>query len=608
MEAFIRAGSISKTVGGKTLFQETTFDVYDTDCIGIIGPNGCGKTSLFRILLQDLVPDEGELWIKDNLKIRNLAQTPIKNMDVTIDQYVTKMAQNPALENKLKQYEKQLEDPSIYETDQYKIILDKINNLQIQVNQEKNEIKIKAIYTILKEIKFNKISFDEPIKNLSGGERQKLALAAILAQPEQCNILLLDEPTNHLDIETIEWLENMLVDMPCAVLIISHDEYLLDNLVDRVFDFQGKSIEIFDANYETYQEQNKIRLEQRHHEYKKAVSKQKQQEMKIKKMTRRNRYNKQIKSKLKRIEKYKQIANPVLKKYLLRFQFQTVFKSGKNIADGTNISKQFDETIILKDAHFEIFSGNKIGLIGPNGCGKTTFLKILTGEEPLVEGTIHMSGGVRWGYFDQGHLSLKKENTLIAEVLRGHHDLNENDAKALLGQFNFKEDMVSNTVGMLSGGEQARLALLKLLMKPYNFLILDEPTNHMDMASKKAIESALQIYKGTVIAVSHDRTFMDNVADTIFFMDEQQIKDYPGNYTMFRQQRQKELVGKEGGISDRNLAYLSKAGLTKYKVTKTFTEWKSKTKHKVGDVVYIGDHNRQVYECAIQNGWIKSKK
>ena len=606
METIIRAGSISKTIGGKTLFQQTTFDVYDTDCIGIIGPNGCGKTSLFRILLQDLVPDEGELWIKEDISIRILQQTPIKNMDFTVDQYITKMAQNPKMEQQLHQYEKKLEDPAIYESDQYKTILDKINALQIRLNQEKNDVKIKAIYDLLKDIKFIKISFDEPIKNLSGGERQKLALAAVLAQPEQCDVLLLDEPTNHLDIETIEWLENRLVDMPCAVVIVSHDEYLLDNLVDRVFDFQGYNIEIFDVNYETYLEQNNIRLQQKHHEYKKAVSKQKQQDMKIKKMTRRNRYDKQIKSKLKRLEKIKHAENPVLKKYLLKFSFQNVFKSGKNIADGSGINKQFDDKIILKDAGFEIFSGQKIGLIGPNGCGKTTFLNLLTGKEPLKDGTIHMSSGVRWGYFDQGHLSIKKENTLIAEVLKDHHDLDENDAKAILGQFNFKKDKVYSTVGMLSGGEQARLALLKLLMKPYNFLILDEPTNHMDMTSKKAIESALEIYSGTVIAVSHDRTFMDNVADTIFFMDEHQIKDYPGNYTMFRLQRQKELVRK-GGMTDKSLAYLSKAGLTRYKVVKSFTEWNSRTKHKIGDIIYIGDHNEKIYECAIENGWIKEK-
>lgn len=608
MNELIRAGNISKMIGGTTLFQNTTFDVYENDCIGIIGSNGCGKTSLFRILLKELVPDEGELWIKDDLRIRILHQTPIKNLDLTIDQYIAKMSQNIETEQQLKQLEKQLEDPQIYESEQYQLILDKIHHLQIRLNQETNESKVQAIHQILKDIKFKDTSKDDPLNLLSGGERQKLALACVLAQPEQCDLLLLDEPTNHLDIETIEWLEQRIANIPCAIIIISHDEYLLDNLVDRVFDFQGESVEIFNTNYETYLDQNKLRMQRREQEYKKAVSMQKQQDMKIKKMTRRNRYDKQVKSKLKRLEKFKQIENPILKKYLLKFQFQTVFKSGKNIADGNNISKQFDETTILKDAQFEIFSGQKIGLIGPNGCGKTTFLKILTGEESYETGNIHMSGGVRWGYFDQGHLSLKKENTLVAEVLRGHTDLKETDAKALLGQFNFKEDAVYKTVGTLSGGEQARLSLLKLLMEPYNFLILDEPTNHMDMQSKKAIESALQTYAGTVIAVSHDRNFMDNITDTIFFIDEHNIKDYPGNYTMFKQQRSKELIQKEGGVTDKNLAYLSKAGLTKYKVKKSFTEWKTRTKHKVGDVIYIGDHNEKLYESAIRNGWIKTKK
>jgi len=221
---------------------------------------------------------------------------------------------------------------------------------------------------------------------------------------------------------------------------------------------------------------------------------------------------------MKRLKKLQHAENPIIKDYLLRFHFKNVFKSGKNIADGGNLSKSFGDTLILNDVSFEILSGQKIGLIGPNGCGKTTLLKMLTGAEKPDGGILNISRGARWGYFDQGHLSLNLDNTIIEEILRDQKDLKETDAKALLGQFNFRGNIVYNQVGKLSGGERARLAFLRLIMQPYNFLILDEPTNHMDLESKMAIEGALNSFNGTVIVVSHDRRFLDNVTDTTFLM------------------------------------------------------------------------------------------
>lgn len=321
----------------------------------------------------------------------------------------------------------------------------------------------------------------------------------------------------------------------------------------------------------------------------------------IKKITRRNRYNIQINSRMKQVEKLKRIENPVLKHYMLRFHFKTTVKSGKNIADGAGLSKYFGEKRILSNTNFEILAGQKIGLIGPNGCGKTTFLKLLTKEESPNQGTIHLSQGVKWGYFDQGHLSLTLENTLLDEIIRDHKDLSEEDAKALLGQFNFKGTMVNNNVGMLSGGERARLAFLRLIMEPYNLLLLDEPTNHMDIESKTAIEIALNSYTGTVIVVSHDRKFLDTVTDTIFFMTDADIKIYAGNYSMFRIQRQKELTE----FTDKNLSYLSSSRLNKYVVTKGFTIWTIKKKHSLGEFIFIGDHNRHLYEWAIKGGLLK---
>ena len=601
MHVLIRAIDLSKSIEGKLLFENTSFEIFKDDCIGVIGPNGCGKTTLFKILLRQVKAFDGELWIKDNLRIRILKQTAINMKDLTIRQFITQITDETRIQQQIIDYEKQLENPAIYNSPKYEEMLDKIQKLQISIRQAKSNSRLKAVVGILEDISLGELSLEEKIGVLSGGERQKLALASVLAQPNQCDLLLLDEPTNHLDIETIEWLEEQIADLPYAVMIITHDRYLLDDLVDRVFDFQNNHINIFDTNFEEYEEQNRLRQHIKYQEYKKAKIKIDKQKASIKKMSRRNKYDKQISSKIKRLAKFQRIENPVLTNYLLRFHFKNFFKSGKNIADGNEICKSFDEKTIFENVNFEIFSGQKIGLIGPNGCGKTTFLKILTGVEKPDSGIINVSRGVRGGYFDQGHLSLNLKNTLIDEVLRDHKELNENDAKALLGQFNFKENIVYNSVDQFSGGERARLAFLRLIMNPYNFLILDEPTNHMDMQSKTAIEGALNSFNGTVIVVSHDRNFLDNVTDTIFLMADNTIKIYNGSYSQFRLQRQKELQNKTG----RNLAYLSRSGLKKYVVKKSFTEWSTREKHKVDEIVYIGDHNEKIYEWAIKSGILK---
>jgi ATP-binding cassette subfamily F protein 3 len=601
MDSILHVDNCSKSIAGKQLFENVSFDVYPEDCIGLLGPNGCGKTTLFNILLGKERQNTGDIQKKEGLRIRCLEQDPVHRSDKTLEDFFFRTAQTDTIQQQIKKLEIQLEDPTIYESSRHQEILDEIRKLQMRTSKTSGTAQLEAARDLLKELGIQEITEDILLKNLSGGERQKIALAAVLTQPQSCDLLLLDEPTNHLDIETIEWLEQKIADIPCAVIIVSHDRYLLSDLIDRIFEFRGTNLECYDATYEEYEEQKRIREHIKKQEYKKASIEMKRQLATIKKITRRNRYNNQINSRTKQIEKLKHVENPVLKNYLFRFHFKTVLKSGKNIADGSGLTKNFGEKKILQNASFEILAGQKIGLIGPNGCGKTTFLKMLTKEEPYNQGKLNISHGVKWGYFDQGHLSLDLEKTLLEEVLRDHKDLSEEDAKALLGQFNFKGTTVHNKVGQLSGGERARLSFLRLLMEPYNLLLLDEPTNHMDIESKTAIETALNSYTGTVIVVSHDRKFLDTVTDTIFFMNDADIKTYTGNYSMFRVQRQKELTE----FTNRDLAYLSSSRLTKYVVTKGFTIWTIKKKHSVGEEIYIGDHNKHLYEWAIKGGLLK---
>jgi ATP-binding cassette subfamily F protein 3 len=525
----------------------------------------------------------------------------ISSLDETVYDFFIRTTQSDTIRQKIREYETQLEDPSIYNSPRYEDILENIRKLKISASRTASNLRWGAALKILKDIGLPEVPPTTKPGALSGGEWQKIALASVLAQPKECDLLLLDEPTNHLDIETIEWLERQIVDFPKAVMIVSHDRYLLDDLVDRVFEIQGNRLEIYDATYEEYEEQKRLREHIKIQAYEKSKAEIQRQKKVIETLSRRNKYDLQIASKMKRLAKVQHVENPVLKSYLLKFHFKTLFKSGKNVAEGHGLGKRFDNKIILDHVNFEILAGQKIGLIGPNGCGKTTFLKMLTGEEHPDYGTLYVSSGVKLGYFDQGHLSLIPENNLIDELRRDHSELLENDAKALLGQFNFKGNMVFNQVQQLSGGERARLAILRLILQPYNFLLLDEPTNHMDMNSKVAIESALNSYTGTVIAVSHDRRFLDMVADTIFFMENASIKMYTGNYTSFRLQRQKELVD----LSNAHLAYLSGTGLKKYVVHKAFTIWTTRTKHDVGDEVFIGDHNEKIYEWAIKSRFLR---
>jgi len=601
MEVLIKARDLSKTIASKLLFENVSFDVCNDNCIGLLGPNGCGKTTLFKILLGWERPSNGDLWRKDNMQIRYLDQIAISPNDKTIYDFFTRTTQPDLIQQQISGYEKLLEDPEIYNSPKYEEILGNIQKLKVSASKSTSNKRWDAALRIFKELDLPVLQPNALTKNLSGGERQKVALASVFAQSRDCDLLLLDEPTNHLDIETIEWLEKQIVDFPNAVMIVSHDRYLLDDLVDRVFEIQGGLLEIYEATFEEYEEQKRLRDHIKIKEYEKSKAELHRQKKVIEIMSRRNRYDKQIASKMKRLAKVEHVENPILKSYLLKFKFKTVFKSGKNVADGYEICKRFGDKIILDQVNFEIFSGQKIGLIGANGCGKTTFLKILTGEEKIDEGRIHLSSGVRCGYFDQGHLSLNPENTLVDELRRDQKELFENDAKALLGQFNFKGNMVLNKVKMLSGGERARLAILRLILQPYNFLLLDEPTNHMDMDSKVSIENALNSYSGTVIAVSHDRSFLDKIADTIFFMDKGSIKIYSGNYTNFRLQRLKELTD----LSNAKLAYLSSTGLKKYVVCKAFTIWSEKRKYNVGEEVFIGDHNEKLYVWAIKNRFLR---
>ena len=595
MDFLLRANDLSKMIGGKILFENATFDVLKNDCIGLIGANGSGKTTLFKIILGREHITLGDLWLKEDIRIRYLEQVALNHRNMTVSEYFRTTITDDG-HDRIKEYENKLSDPETYHSGEYEEILKEYEKLQAGIDWTMGDSRQEAGLELLKEIGLGELSPSSTMDNFSGGELQKMALAGVFSSLKGCDLLLLDEPTNHLDIESIEWLEKKIADFPGAVIIISHDRYLLDNLVDRIFEIEDDGIELYHATYEEYEEMKGIRQHIKQQEFKRSRIDLKRQKKSIEKMSRRCKYDRQITSKLKRLEKVKRVENPIIKSYLLRFQFESVFKSSVNVADSRGITKRFGDRIILDDARFEVSAGERVGLIGPNGSGKTTFLKMLIGEERTDEGKIHLSRNVKWRYFDQGHLSLEPENTLIEEVVRGKEGLRENDAKALLGQFNFKRDEINRKVKFASGGERARLALLRLLLKPCNLLILDEPTNHMDILSKKAIEGAINSFDGTVIVVSHDRNFLDNVCNMIFLISDGEIHSYKGNYSSFRGQHLRR--------------YRTVSGMEpkKYLVKKTFTEWTTRVKYKRGEKIVVDEDNEKLFRSAMENGWLRELK
>ncbi len=604
MDHLVHARELSKTIAGKDLFQDANFEVNPYDCIGFIGPNGSGKTTLFKMLLGIERPSLGELRLKEGLRLRYLEQTAVRDKKMSVLDFFNQITSPESVNKELVALEARLGDPNIYETGEYEEILEKIKELSKFTGKGQGVSHREEAAGILAEVGMGEISPKALVNTLSGGERQKLALASILSKPDQCDLLLLDEPTNHLDIETIEWLERELVDFPGAVFMVSHDRYLLDDLVERVFDIQGNELVVFDASYQEYVEQNEMRQHVARQSLKRQKIEARRHKAIIQKLSRRNKYDSQIASKIKRFEKKQKTENSVFRDYFLRFHFKEVFKSGKNVADGEGIFKSFEGKKILEDAKFEITSGQRIGLIGPNGCGKTTFLRMLTGEEKADDGNVYVSKGVKLGYFDQGHLSLKYKNTLLEEILRTQDALKEEDAKGLLGQFNFRGHVIHNRVEQLSGGERARLAFLRMIMQPFNFLILDEPTNHLDITSRSAIETALNSYKGTVLVVSHDRHFLDASCDTIFHMNNARLTEYTGNYTIFRQTFLRNLE-----LADwRERRRLSNIKPEKYKVFSGFTEWTTRTKYKVGDLILINENNELLFQAEIENGSLRPVK
>ncbi len=530
----LSCSNISKSYAVNKVLDNISFSIEEGEKIGVVGLNGSGKSTLFNILSGETSKDTGEVYIRKDLKIGYLKQhTQINSNKTVFDKCLEVFTPLIEMEKKLRILEKKI---SINGTNGENDKLKKSMNLYSSLLEKftnsngygfKSEIK-----GILKGLGFSDEDMYKNINILSGGQKSRLQLAILLLKKP--DLLLLDEPTNHLDIEAINWLEKFLIEYKGAILIISHDRYFLDNVVSKIFHIENTNINIYNSNYTDFMNFRKKELELLKKQYENQQKEIKRQEEIIERFKNYGdrRYIKQAQSRQKMLDKMKTLNKPIDTKKV-NLSFEPNIKSGRDVLTVENISKSFDNFNLFKNIKFHIYRGEKVGLIGKNGIGKTTLFKMILGKMAIDEGNIYLGHDVNIGYFDQEQADLDLNKTVLDSIWDERPDLNHYQIRTYLSQFLFIGDDIFKEIKDLSGGERARLSLLKLMLSNANFLLMDEPTNHLDIDSKEILEGALQNYQGTVFIISHDRYFLNKVSNKILEMSDDGINEYLGNYDYY---------------------------------------------------------------------------
>ncbi len=534
--AEITVSKLGKSFGINEIFSDISFNLEPGDKIGIVGPNGAGKTTLFNILTGRIDSYEGNLYIKNNYRLGYMLQNVHSKSEKTVfEEMLDEFSYIFEMENRLKALETALADKH---ND-----LEEINNLTIQYNKLLEEYHDfggayyeSRIEGMLKGMGFPKERFNDRVSTLSGGEKSRLELAKLLIS--NYDVLLLDEPTNHLDMETIEFVESILKDSRKALIFISHDRYFLERIANRIFLLEKGKLNIYNMPYSKYMDQRKkdIIIQQRAYEnQQKEIARQ---EEIIDRFARaggslRKRGIAQARSRQKLVDKMKRLDRPDIFDDKMKLRFFPQRESGEDVLKVENLSMSFENKKLFQDISFNIYKGEKIGLIGANGTGKTTIFKIILNKLRADSGDLSLGAGVFPQYFDQEQAGLNEENTVIDEVWDAYPDKTHYEIRAYLAKFMFIGDDIFKLVGDLSGGERARITLLKLMLSSSNFLLMDEPTNHLDIDSKEVLEDALKDYEATALIISHDRYFLNKVCDRIILLDKNTIEEFYGNYDYY---------------------------------------------------------------------------
>ena len=550
----LQAQDLTKRFNGENIFSKVSLAIQEKSRIALVGRNGAGKSTLVKMIIGDQSIDSGNVVTKKNLTIGYLAQDTGLNSEKSIYAEMESVFANlKKQETKLHQLEAQISSPRMdTNSEEFKEISKQYDNIRADFEQHNGYGYDAEIRGVLHGFGFDQADYDRPINELSGGQKTQLALAKLLL--EKPELLILDEPTNHLDVETITWLEGYVQNYSGALLIISHDRYFLDRIVNEVYELSNGTLHHYTGNYTDYTQKKEQEVALQWKAYENQQSQIDKLQTFVDKNIVRASTTKQAQARRKQLEKMDRIEKPIGDSKTARFAFTPTSKSGNNVLNVNNAAVGY-ATILAEPINLDIKRHQAIAIVGPNGVGKSTLLKSILGIIPFIKGTVQFGTGVDTGYYDQEQATLHPAKTVLSELWDDHPTTPEGDIRSILGSFLFSGDDVAKMVHDLSGGEKARLLLTKLAMQHNNFLILDEPTNHLDIDSREVLEKALNDFDGTILFVSHDRYFINKVATSVVELSKSGTTLYLGNYDYYVDKKAEQIAIKEHEQAKREAAH-----------------------------------------------------
>ena len=528
-----QAQDLEQRFGGNTIFSNISFSVPDNARIGLVGPNGAGKTTLLKIMTGQQEPTSGQFTINKGLKVGYIAQENALDEDKTIWDEMLTVFDNLIEKNKriTKMQEQIAEHPEDED------LLKRYDQLAYDFEQEGGFTYQAEIKSILNGFNFKENTWQKVIGTLSGGEKTRLAFVKLLLQKPP--VLLLDEPTNYLDLDTLDWLEAFLKNYQGAIITVSHDQYFLDHLANQIFELNFGKLITFKGNYSQYVKERELMNNQQEAAYEKQQEKIKKEEEFIQKNLVRASTTKRAQSRRKALDKMGRIKPPKHKQKV-RINFTSDRPSGKEVLIAKDLTIGYPDKTMVSDIDFQVNKNDRVAIIGPNGIGKSTLLKTIMKKLEPKDGSIKYGASLDIGYYDQELQSLDPSKTVLDTIWDRHKTMPEKDVRSILASFLFTAEDIDKTVGQLSGGQKARLTLTVLSLEKDNFLLMDEPTNHLDIEAKEVLEQALDNYDGTLLFVSHDRYFINELANKIISVRDGHAKIYNGNYSYYLDEKAKQ--------------------------------------------------------------------